>query len=95
MIWLLFGCVSLSVVSDSALHGLQPTKLLCPWNLQARILEWVAMPFSRGLPDLGSPTFQADSFPVELPRKPQVFPMCHSSFSPECLPTYNGGTSFR
>ena len=33
--------------------------------LQARILEWVAIPFSRGLPDPGiepgSPTFQADS----------------------------------
>ena len=30
-------------------HGLQPTKLLPPWEiLQARILEWVAISFSRG-----------------------------------------------
>ena len=34
------------VVSDSFQpHG--PTRLLCPWNSQARILEWVAIPFSR------------------------------------------------
>ena len=37
---------------------------------QARVLEWVAMPFSRDLPDLGleprSPTLQADSLLFEL-----------------------------
>ena len=27
-------------------HGLQPTMLLCPWDFQARILEWVAIAFS-------------------------------------------------
>ena len=26
----------------------QLARLLCPWILQARILEWVAMPFSKG-----------------------------------------------
>ena len=41
-------CVSCSVTSDSAIHGLQPTSLLCPWNSSRRILEWVAFPFSRG-----------------------------------------------
>ena len=42
-------CVNHSVVSDSLQpHGLQPTRLLCPWNSQAQILEWVASPFSRG-----------------------------------------------
>ena len=25
-----------------------PTRLLCPWDFQARILEWVAISFSRG-----------------------------------------------
>ena len=48
--------------------------------LQARILEWVAMPFSRGSsPDPGiepmslvSPALQADSLLTELPRKPLV-----------------------
>ena len=35
---------SRSVVSDSLL----PYGLYSPWNSQARILEWVAFPFSRG-----------------------------------------------
>ena len=42
--------------------------------LQARILEWVAFPFSRGSSqprDLTqSPTLQADSLPAEQQRKP-------------------------
>ena len=42
--------------------------------LQARILEWVAMPSSRGLPNPGikprSPTLQADSLLSEPPGKP-------------------------
>ena len=42
--------------------------------LQARILEWVAIPFSRDLPDPGmepgSPAMQADSLPYEPPGKP-------------------------
>ena len=37
-----------SVTSDSLQpHGLQPARLLHPWDLQARILEWVATSFSR------------------------------------------------
>ena len=44
--------------------------------LQARILEWVAMPFSRGSsqPKIKprSPTLQVDSLPSELPGKPFV-----------------------
>ena len=43
--------------------------------LQARILEWVAFPFSRGLPNPGIkrrlPTLQADSFPAEPQGKPK------------------------
>ena len=39
--------------------------------LQARILEWVAIPFSGDLPDSGiaprSPTLQANSLPSEPP----------------------------
>ena len=49
--------------SGSSVHGI----------LQARILEWVAMPSSRGSSNPGikcrSPTLQADSLPFELPRK--------------------------
>ena len=33
--------------------GLQPSQLLCPWDSQARILEWVTMSFSRGSPNPG------------------------------------------
>ena len=47
----------------SSVHGI----------LQARILEWVAMPSSRDLPNPGvkprSPTLQADSLPSEPPGK--------------------------
>ena len=43
--------------------------------LQARILEWVAFPSSRDIPNPGiepkSPTLQADSLPAEPQGKPQ------------------------
>ena len=40
-------CFSCSVVPDPLWpHGLQPTRLLCPWNFPSRILEWVAISFS-------------------------------------------------
>ena len=48
----------------SSVHGI----------FQARILEWVAISFSRGLPDpaikLRSPALQADALPSESPGKP-------------------------
>ena len=52
---------------DSSVHGI----------LQARILEWVPMPFSRGSSQLRnqtqSPELQADSLPSEPPGKlPQI-----------------------
>ena len=47
----------------SSVHGIS----------QARILEWVAILFSRDLPDPGiepgSPGLQADSLPSEPPRR--------------------------
>ena len=50
----------------SSVHGIS----------QARILEWVAIPFSRDLPNPGfeprSPTLQADSLSFESPGKPFV-----------------------
>ena len=43
--------------------------------LQARILEWVAILFSRVIPNAGivprSPALQADSLPSESPGKPK------------------------
>ena len=45
--------------------------------LQARILEWVAFPFSRDLPnpgiEPGSPALQADSLPAEPEGKPSSY----------------------
>ena len=45
-------------------------------TLQARILEWVAIPFSRGSSqpgiEPGSPAFQVVSLPSEPPGKPRV-----------------------
>ena len=53
---------------------------MTPWTdgiLQGNILEWVAVPFSRGLPNPGieprCPTLQADSLPAELPGKPMEY----------------------
>ena len=61
---------SRSVLSASLRsHG-----LYSPWNSQARILEWVAVPFSRGSSNPGieprSPTLQV----YPLPAKPQKNP---------------------
>ena len=46
-----------------------PMDYTVPGILQARILEWVAFPFSRDLPNPGteprSPALQADSLPAE------------------------------
>ena len=38
----------LSCVQLLGLHGLQPPRLLCPWDSQARILEWAAISSSSG-----------------------------------------------
>ena len=46
---------------DCTVHGI----------LQARILEWVAFPFSRGSSQPRSPALQADSLSAEPPGKPK------------------------
>ena len=50
------------------------------WSLQARTLEWVAMPSSRNLSNPGiepmspvSPALQADSLPTAPPGKPKIY----------------------
>ena len=59
------SCPTLCDPMDYTAHGI----------LQARILEWVAFPFSRDLPKPGiqprSPTLQADSLPAEPQGKPK------------------------
>ena len=65
------SCPTLSDTMDcsppgSSVHGI----------LQARILEWVAIPFSRGTSEPGveprSPAFWADSLPSEPAGKPSL-----------------------
>ena len=77
-------------------HGLQPTGLLCPWDSQARILEWVAISFLQGnLPDPGiefaSPAGQADSLSLS-----HLGIALHSlsiyKFRPLCCSWPNNGT---
>ena len=73
-------------MSDS----LQPTNCSPPGSsvhgiVQARVLEWGAIPFSGDLPDPGiqpgSPAWQADSLPSETPRKPRILEQVAVSYS--------------
>ena len=70
----LLSCVRLCDLMDWSLSGSSVRG-----NLPVRILEWVAMPYSRVLPNPGieprSPALQADSFPSEPPGKP-CLPCC-------------------
>ena len=65
--------ISHSVMSDSLCCSLPGSSV--HGILQARILEWVAILFSRDLPDPhikhGSPALQEDSLPSEPPAKPK------------------------
>ena len=59
------SCLTLCDLLDYTVHGI----------LQARILEWVAIPFSRDLPNPGieprSTILQVDYLPAEPPGKPK------------------------
>ena len=59
--------------------------------LQARILEWVAVPFSRDPPnpeiEPRSPTLQVDSLPTEPPGKPKNTGVGSLSLLQQILPT--------
>ena len=81
------SCPTLCDPIDYTVHGI----------LQARILEWVAFPFSRGFPNPGieprSPTLQADSLPAEPQEKPYVPRACnkhHYSWARLWLPSWPG-----
>ena len=73
------SCLTLCNPMDYTVHGI----------LQARILKWVAFPFSWDLPKPGteprSPTLQVDSSPTEPQGKP-IIEICNSSNvrSPPC-----------
>ena len=66
---------------NSPVHGI----------LQARILEWAAILFSRGSSQprdrTQSPTLQADSLPAELPGKPKNTGVSSLSFLQGNFPT--------
>ena len=72
-VWLLFRCALLCDPMNCSLPGSSVQGIL-----QARILEWVAIFFSRGSSQprdrTGSPAIQADSSPCEPSRKPQSPP---------------------
>ena len=58
-------------------HGLEPSRLLCPWGFSwTRILEWVAISYSRvsSQPRIKptSPALADGFFTLETPRKPQA-----------------------
>ena len=75
------SCPTLCDPMDNRVHGI----------LQARILEWVAFPFSRGSSQprikSRSPTLQADSLPAELPGKPKNTGVGSLSFLQGIFPT--------
>ena len=55
----------------------QHARLLCPWDSPARLLEWVAIPFSRGPSQCRDQTqvscTAGDSLLSEPPGKPMFF----------------------
>ena len=76
-------CVSRSVMSNSLqLHGLQHTRLLCPWDSPGKQEYWSGLPCPPpgGIPDLGiepmsssAPASQTDSLLFELAGKPFIY----------------------
>ena len=71
--WLyMCACVHHSIVSNSCdPMDYSPPGSPVPGILQARTLEWVAIPFSRIFPTQGL-ALQADSLPSEPPGKPHI-----------------------
>ena len=96
-IWLRCGMKYQGFVYDWALlwelhlfsYQVASTSFMIPWPkacrgiLQARILDWVAISFSRGLPDpaieLASPAWQVDSLPLASPGKPSLWQTAEKS----------------
>ena len=74
-------CVCVCLVTKSCPmvlqpHGLQPTRPLCPWVSQARILEWLPCPPPGDLPHPGirpiSPSLEGRFFTTEPSGKPLI-----------------------
>ena len=66
-------CVCVCVLSHSVIVQLFATLSQAPLSMgifQARKLEWIVMPTTKGSSQPRSPALQVDSLPAELPRKP-------------------------
>ena len=59
-------------VTNSDPHGLQPTRLLSPWNFHARILKWVVFATPGDLPDPGT-----EPMSLVPPALAGRFPLCY------------------
>ena len=70
-------CPALCNPMDYRVHG----------NLQARILEWAAFPFSRGSSQPRSPALQVDSLPAEPQGKPKNTGVGSLSLLQQIFPT--------
>ena len=81
------SCPTLCNTMDYTVHGI----------LQARILEWVAFPFSRGSSNSGieprPPGLQADSLPAEPQGKPRNTGVGSLSFLQWIFPTQESNGS--
>ena len=81
---------SKSEIIQSCLTLCDPMGYTVPRILQARILEWVAVPVSRGSPhpriEPMSPALQVDSLPAELPGKPSEMPYSYPHLFTQILP---------
>ena len=83
-----------SVMSDSLWpHGLQHARLLCPWIFPGKNTEWVAISFSRNLPNPGieplspvSPVLVGRFFTTEPPKSSYPKPIEWAFPLPVSLP---------
>ena len=74
--WILIYVLCLVASNSLRSHGLQPTRLLCPWGFSGQeYWSELSCPPPRDLPHPGieprSPALQADSLPFESPGKPK------------------------
>ena len=65
-----WNCESLSHVWLLVIHGVWPTRLLCPWDSPGRNTEVGCHSLLQGIFPTQSPALQADSFPSEPPGDP-------------------------
>ena len=83
-------CVSRSVVSGCLPpRGLQPARLLCPRDSQARILRWAAISFSRGSSQprdrIHVSCIAGRFFTIWATRAVHIFPVAISPYSHQIL----------